>query len=316
MIQGIHHITALASDPQRNVDFYVDVLGLRLVKRTVNFDAPDVYHLYYGDETGQPGTVLTFFPFPDAARGKRGIGEISAVAFDVPEGSMDYWVTRLSTFGIHLNGPETRFNKRVLSFEDPDGMTIELVFSGPHPNYRHWHGSPVLEEFAIRRFSGATLMLGAREETAALLQKTLGFAFAGQSGNRFRYTIGQSSHEAAIDLVVNSTLPFARQSAGSVHHIAWRVADSASQLEWREKLVDTGTHTTEVLDRNYFQSIYFHEPGGVLFEIATDTPGFTVDEPIEELGMHLKLPAWLEPDRSKLERILPPLDLKVKVASR
>jgi glyoxalase family protein len=315
MIHGIHHITALASNPQSNVDFYVDVLGLRLVKRTVNFDAPDVYHLYYGDESGQPGTVLTFFPFPDATRGKRGTGEISALAFEAPESSMDFWIGRLSKNDIHIDGPEMRFNNHVLGFQDPDGMRVELVFTKPRSEYHQWLNSPVPREYAIGRLHGATLTLGRREETDRFLQKTLGFALLGQSGRRFRYVVGEPSNEAAIDIVVNPELPFARQSAGSVHHIAWRVADSASQVEWRKNLIDAGIYTTEVLDRNYFQSIYFREPGGVLFEITTDSPGFTVDEPIEELGSQLKLPAWLEPDRSKLERILPPLELKANATT-
>ncbi len=310
MINGIHHITALASDPQQNVDFYTDILGLRLVKRTVNFDAPDVYHLYYGDESGQPGTILTFFPFPDAARGKRGTREISAVAFGVPGQSMDFWLNRLSRNGIHIAGPENRFNEQLIAFEDPDGMRIELVFNNDVAQHAHWHNSPVPNEYALGRFHGATFTLLRREPTDQLLQ-VLGFTLTGQSGQRFRYVAGQGPEKAAVDIVVNPALPVARQSAGSVHHIAWRVADDASQLEWKKKLADAGVYTTEVLDRNYFRSVYFREPGGILFEIATDTPGFTVDEPLEELGLHLKLPAWLEPDRRKLERTLPPIGLRV-----
>jgi glyoxalase family protein len=311
MINGIHHITALASDPQRNIDFYVNVLGLPLVKRTVNFDAPDVYHLYYGDETGQPGTILTFFPFADAVRGKRGTGEISSVAFIVPEDSTDFWVERLSRNGIHIDGPETRFENQVLSFQDPDGMIVELVFSDAPSEYRHWRDSTVPEEFAIRRLHGVTMLLSSREETDRLLKTTMGFRSTGQSGNRFRYAIGANPYNAVVDIIVRPGMLRARQSAGSVHHIAWRVADDASQLQWRAILIDAGMHTTDVLDRNYFKSIYFREPGGVLFEIATDLPGFTVDEPLDELGTHLKLPTWLETERSKLERLLPPIELTV-----
>lgn len=312
MINGIHHITALASDPQRNIDFYVNVLGFRLVKRTVNFDAPDVYHLYYGDESGVPGTILTFFPFPDAARGERGTGEISAVAFDVPGRSMEYWVERLARFDVHVDGPSTRFDEQAVSFQDPDGMIIELVFSRMPSASAHWNGSTVPREFAIRRLHGATLLLGGREETDRLLVQTLGFQRIGREGARMRYEIGNGANVAAIDLLVRPGLPPARQSAGSVHHIAWRVADDVSQLQWREKLIAAGLYPTGVLDRNYFRSIYFREPGGVLFEIATDAPGFTIDEPLAELGTELKLPGWLEPERSKLERILPPIDLKLK----
>ncbi len=310
MINGIHHITALASDPQRNLDYYVGVLGLRLVKRTVNFDAPDVYHLYYGDEIGQPGTILTFFPFPDAVRGKHGIGEISAVAFQAPRGSLEFWVERLSRYGIHIDGPFRRFDDELIAFQDPDGMAIELVFSDSQSSYRHWSDSPVPAEFAIRRFHGATLQLGSRNETDDVLQETLKFRFTGQNDNRFRYLIGSNESEAAIDLLINPTLPRARQSAGSVHHIAWRVTNEASQQQWRERLIGVGMHPTEMLDRQYFQSVYFREPGGVLFEIATDSPGFAIDEQVEKLGTELKLPPWLEPERLKLERILPPIDLK------
>ncbi len=312
MINGIHHITALASDPQQNVDFYTDLLGLRLVKRTVNFDAPDVYHLYYGDESGQPGTILTFFPFPDAARGKRGSREISAVAFAVPEQSMDFWISRMSTRGIRFDGPETRFREQLIAFDDPDGMRVELLFADAPSVHRHWTSSPVPKEFGIGRFHGATVTLARREETDQLMRDVLGFRLTEQSGNRFRYTIGEGPANAAFDLVVDPTLPAARQSAGSVHHIAWRVADDAAQLNWKQKLADAGVYTTDVLDRNYFRSIYFREPGGVLFEIATDIPGFSVDESTEELGLHLKLPPWMEQHRSKLERILPPIELKVR----
>jgi len=314
MINGIHHITALASDPQHNVDFYADVLGLRLVKRTVNFDAPDVYHLYYGDESGQPGTILTFFPFPHAARGKRGTREISAVAFAAPERSVDFWINRLSKNGLHIDGPENRFDERLIAFDDPDGMRIELVFGEVRASHDQWRRSSVPQEFGIGRFHGVTLTLARREETDRLLQQILGFTQTVHSGNRFRYSVGKDATNAAIDIVVDSSLPGSRQSAGSVHHIAWRVADDASQLQWKQKLADAGVYTTDVLDRNYFRSIYFREPGGVLFEIATDTPGFTVDESLAELGFHLKLPGWLEERRSKLERILPPLDLKIREA--
>lgn len=310
MINGIHHITALASDPQRNADFYAGVLGLRLVKRTVNFDAPDVYHLYYGDEIGQPGTILTFFPFPDAVRGKHGVGEISSVAFQVPKGSLEFWVERLSRSGIHIDGPFKRFDEELIAFQDPDGMRVELVFSDAQSAYRHWSCSAVPAEFAIRKLHGATLQLGSRNETDRVLQEILKFRFAGQNGNRFRYMIGSNKNDAVVDLLIDPRLPPAQQSAGSVHHIAWRVADDAQQKDWRSKIVDAGLFPTEVLDRNYFHSIYFREPGEVLFEIATDLPGFAVDEPIDKLGTRLALPTWLEAERSKLERILPPIELR------
>ncbi len=315
MIEGIHHITALASDPQRNLDFYVRVLGLRLVKQTVNFDAPDVYHLYYGDESGSPGSILTFFPFPNAARGKRGIGEISTVAFRVPEDSLDYWVTRLSSFDIHIDGPQTRFGEQLIAFQDPDGMMVELVFANNFAGERPWKNGPVAADAAVRNLHGATFVLGGSSRTSSLLQEVMGFRLSGNEGNRARYAIGQGSNTAHIDIIERPELAFARQSAGSVHHIAWRVADGASQIHWKDTLTEAGLHTTEVLDRKYFQSVYFREPGGILFELATDSPGFTVDEPLVGLGSRLQLPGWLEPERRKLERVLPTLDLRLKEAT-
>jgi len=313
MINGIHHITALASDPQRNLDFYACILGLRLVKRTVNFDAPDVYHLYYGDEIGQPGTILTFFPFPNAVRGKRGTGEISAVAFQVPPAALEFWVERLSKYGIHIDGPFNRFGDEFISFQDPDGMTVELVFSASQFAFRHWSGSPISSEFSIRRLHSATLTVARREETDWILQNLLELGLSAQDDARFRYVSGTREGEATVDLLVRKDLPIARQSAGSVHHIAWRTTDSAGQMKWRKAIADSGMHVTEILDRQYFQSIYFREPGGILFEIATDTPGFAVDEKVENLGVELKLPPWLESERQKLERLLPPIEMKQKL---
>ncbi|HEY6952018.1 MAG TPA: ring-cleaving dioxygenase, partial [Bacteroidota bacterium] len=265
---------------------------------------------YYGDELGQPGTILTFFPFIDAVRGKRGKGEVSAVSFEVPAGSFEFWASHLSREGIHLDGPLARFGEDVLSFQDPDGMSVELIARDANNEYRHWPDNPVPKEFAVRRLHGATLTLGRREETDWVLQKMLKFRFAGQHDNRFRYLTGSGASESAVDLLIKADIPFARQSAGSVHHIAWRVADDDAQLLWRSEIVGAGMEVTEILDRQYFRSIYFREPGGVLFEIATDTPGFAVDEPIAELGEGLKLPPWLEPSRLKLERTLPPVELK------
>jgi glyoxalase family protein len=298
-VPGIHHVTTLASDPQRNLDFYTGFLGLRLVKQTVNFDAPDVYHLYYGDEIGRPGTILTFFPFPDASRGKKGAGETSAVAFSVPPGALAAWVERLSRQGMPFQGPDSRLGESVISFEDPDGMIVELIedstVSGP--------GS------AIKRFHGVTITHRDAGPTAALLTDVLGFASAGAEGNRRRYRAGAADEAGTIDILVTPGAPAARQSAGSVHHIAWRARDDEEQLQWRRTLADAGASPTKVLDRCYFHSIYFREPGGVLFEIATDPPGFTVDESASALGSRLRLPPWLEPERALIERHLPPLKL-------
>jgi glyoxalase family protein len=309
-ISGIHHITALASDPQRTLDFYTGVLGLRLVKRTVNFDAPDVYHLYFGDEVGTPGTIITFFPFVNAVRGKRGIGEISAVAFNIPKGSIEFWVERLSSKGIPLDGPSDRFGDQVIAFEDPDGMIIELVMGKVSSTYRHWKRNSVPEEFSIQGIHSATLLLGSKEPTDQFITSILGFRPLGQSDNRHRYGFFNNESAVSVDLVVNPDFPAARQSAGSVHHVAWRTADEAEQKVWRDSIAEAGFHVTEIVDRNYFHSIYFREPGNVLFEIATDVPGFETDEARENLGTHLKLPAWLEDRREKIERVLPPLTMR------
>jgi glyoxalase family protein len=307
---GIHHVTALAADPQRNIDFYTGVLGLRLVKLTVNFDAPDVYHLYYGNDTGEPGTILTFFPFPDASRGKRGTGEIAAVALLAPEGSLGFWAAHLSQHGIRFDGPFLRFGEQYVSFEDPDGMTLELVFGGGgEPPGRDRPENPVPRASALRRIRGVTLLLRDSVRTEAILSATLGLRRAENEGGRVRYLIGGEDSESAVDIMTEPSTSRASQSAGSVHHIAWRTPSGGEQLLWREKIRAAGLFATEVLDRSYFHSIYFREPGEVLFEIATDPPGFTIDEKPEELGTGLKLPPWLEPERRRIERLLPPVSL-------
>lgn len=306
-IQGIHHITALASDPQANLDFYVSFLDLRLVKQTINFDAPEVYHLYYGDELGRPGTILTFFPFPDALRGKRGTGETSAVAFSIPTGSLEFWIERLSRKGIEFSGPFTRFGEQAVSFDDLDGMKVELFADPSAEGVDGWAGSIVGPLHSIRRFHGATFTHRDPGRSAAFLTDVMGFARAGTEGNRHRFVAGPEDARARIDILADPPAPPARQSAGSVHHIAWRAKDDQEQLAWRKDLLKAGASPTPVVDRSYFHSVYFHEPGGVLFEIATDPPGFAVDETVDNLGTQLKLPPWLESERPLIERHLPPI---------
>jgi glyoxalase family protein len=313
---GIHHITSLASDPQRNLDFYTGFLGLRLVKQTVNFDAPDVYHLYYGDETGTPGTILTFFPFPDAVRGKRGAGEISAIAFTVPVGSFDSWIERLSRKGLPFQGPETRFAEKLISFEDPDGMVVELVEDTGTGGKAAWSGSPVDQASAIGRFHGVTIRHRSAGPTTSFLLEGMGFTGAGSEGQRARFLGGNPGSQGVVDVIDDPSAPMARQSAGSVHHIAWRVKDDAEQLEWQKGLPRRGANPTAVMDRCYFHSIYFREPGGVLFEMATDPPGFSIDEPVDSLGSRLRLPSWLEGQRQLIERHLPPLVLPAVEGAR
>jgi glyoxalase family protein len=309
-ILGIHHITALASDPQRNLDFYGAFLGLRLVKQTVNFDAPDVYHLYYGDETGRPGTILTFFPFPDADPGKRGAGEISAVAFMMPPGAMAFWAERLSAKGLSFDGPRERHGQQYLSFADPDGMRIELFEEERAAAMPAWGAGPVETPFALRALHGVTLLHRSAARTSALLTVGMGFSPEGSAEGRQRFTVGSGNDRAILDIVEDPAAPAARQSAGSVHHIAWRVGSDAEQGEWRRSLTKAGVTPTEVIDRQYFRSLYFREPAGVLFEIATDPPGFTIDETVESLGSRLKLPPWLEAERPLIEQRLPPLTVE------
>jgi glyoxalase family protein len=306
-IAGLHHVTAIASDPQRNLDFYTHVLGLRFVKRTINFDDPGTYHFYFGDDAGSPGTILTFFPWPRAPRGRLGVGETCATAFSVPLASLDFWDKRLAEAGISVER-DARFQEKLLSFADPDGMRLEIVGHADAREAKAPRTSDVPAEHAIRGFFGVTLCEGGYESTVAVLA-TMGFRKVAEEGNRFRFSAEGGALGNHIDLLVQPQLGGGWVGAGSVHHIAFRAADDASQLEWRAVLAATSLDVTPVLDRTYFHSIYFREPGGVLFEIATDPPGFTVDEPIETLGEALKLPPWLEPKRSSVERELPPVRL-------
>ncbi len=307
-IVGLHHVTAIASDPQRNLDFYTEVLGLRFVKRTINFDDPGTYHFYFGDDAGSPGTILTFFPWPHASRGSLGVGETAATAFSVPLASLPFWEKRLLEAGVPAERSGKRFDEEVLSFADPDGMRLEIAGHQDAGEARAARTSDVPAEHAIRGFFGVTLIERKYERTAAVLN-TMGFQKIGEHENRFRFAALGSALGNHIDLLVQPQLNHGRMGAGSVHHIAFRAADDASQLEWRDTLGATGLSVTPVLDRTYFHSIYFREPGGVLFEIATDPPGFAFDEPLESLGEALKLPPWLEKQRAEVEHILAPITL-------
>lgn len=303
---GIHHVTAIASETQRNVDFYTGLLGLRLVKVTVNFDDPGSYHLYYGDEIGHPGTILTFFAWPGARRGRAGTGQLSAVAFTIPQASLDYWTQRLRSAGTLHQGPSTSLGESALLLHDPDGMAIELV---AHPRALErpgWTGGLVPAEHAIRGVHSVTVWEEGYERTARHLTETLGFRLVAEEQNNFRYEVGAGGPGALITVRCAPEFLHGMMAAGSIHHVAWRAATDEEQLTWREALSSQGVDVTPILDRQYFHSIYFREPGGVLFEIATDPPGFTIDEPVERLGSQLKLPPWLEPARMEIEQVLPP----------
>lgn len=304
-ILGIHHVTAITADGQKNIDFYCGVLGLRLVKVTINFDDPQSYHLYYGDELGRPGTIMTFFVWPGARRGRTGSGQVTATSFSVPRNSLDYWKARLESVTI----APLRFGHQVLQFSDPDGIRLEIVARPTDDSRPSWSGGPVSIQHAIRGFQGVTLSVDGYEYTAKLLTSTLGFTSEGEHDeNCFRFR-GDSPYSEVVDVLcvpdgVRGTL-----GAGIVHHVAFRAGDEEMQKRWRQILVNGGQNVTPVIDRTYFNSIYFREPGGVLFEIATDSPGFTVDEAPESLGTSLKLPPQYKWARSQIESLLPPLRL-------
>lgn len=307
---GIHHVTAISGPARRNVEFYTRTLGLRLIKKTVNFDDPGTYHLYYGDEGGSPGTILTFFPWEQMGPGRIGVGETFETMFRVPEAALSYWSQRLVEKGIPQDTAEKRFGETVLSFRDPDGMRLALVAVPGAEREPAWTNGDVPAEHAIRGFHGVTLLLRDAAPTAAILTDVLGFAETGREGSIVRVAAKGSALGGIVDLRGAGEFLDGRQGTGSVHHIAFRAADDAAQHAMKERLAaNHGIRTTEQRDRNYFRSIYFREPGGVLFEIATDEPGFAIDEPVASLGQSLKLPPQYEPLRQAIEARLPPLDL-------
>ena len=308
-LRGIHHITAIASDPQANVDFYTQTLGLRLVKRTVNFDDPSSYHFYFGDGIGKPGTVITFFPWPGARRGTRGSSQVVATSFAIPQGSLNYWSDRLKERSVSVENI-SRFDEQGLRFTDPDGLLLELIASPQNDDVDLKFQSAVPNELALRGFHAPTLQLQDSMPTEKMLVETLGFKLSAEEGSRRRFSLNGESTSAQLDLVERPDDPPGHIAAGTVHHIAFRTPNDEEQLKWRETLVDLGIAVSPVMDREYFHSIYFREPGGILFEIATEGPGFTIDEPVEHLGENLKLPKQYEAHRSEIEQTLPPISLK------
>lgn len=305
-IVGLHHVTAIASDPQRNLDFYTDVLGLRFIKRTVNFDDPGTYHFYFGDDVGTPGTILTFFPWPHAARGRRGAGETIATAFSVPVDSLPYWRNRLRGKGV-TSEEHTVFGETHLSLADPDGMVLELVEHAEAQAAQVPRYSDVPADQAIQGFFGATLLEAGLAGTRELLG-TMGYRKLSEEGARSRYAPEGEARGRFLDVVLDETAQPGRMGAGTVHHIAFRASDDAAQAEWQSEL-GRYVGVTPVQDRTYFHSIYFREPGGVLFEIATDAPGFLIDEPAEALGETLRIPDWFEPQRALIEQRIQPIVL-------
>jgi len=306
-ILGLHHITAIAGNAKRNLDFYTKVLGLHLVKKTVNFDDPNTYHLYYGDKQGTPGTILTFFPWEGIVAGRRGTRQATEIGYSVPKGSLEFWEERFKKHNVIYNKVSEKFDEQYLTFLDPDGLKLELIVSKTEDNREPWTTDEVTAENALKGFHNVTVTTTDRKPTAAILTEVFGYKLQDQHVNRFRYGTDTIGTAALVDLVEAPGEKIGHVAGGSVHHVAFRVKNEEILMQYREKVVALGLNITEKIDRNYFYSLYFREPGGVLFEIATDNPGFAVDEPADELGTHLKLPAQYEAYRSEIEKNLPQL---------
>lgn len=307
-ILGLHHITAIAGNAQKNFDFYTRVLGLRLIKKTVNFDDPKTYHLYYGDEAGSPGTILTFFPWDGIAAGRRGTRQATEIGYSVPAGSLAFWQDRLDKNNVIYNKPAKKFGEEYLTFLDPDGLKFELTVSKDKDDRQPWVTEEVTAEHAIRGFHHVTITTNKIDKTAEVLTAAFGYRLAEKEVNRSRFITDAVDVAAIVDLVEAPGETAGHVAGGSVHHVAFRVQDEETLMHFRDKIVAMGLTITEKIDRNYFYSLYFREPGGVLFEIATDNPGFSVDEKVAELGTALKLPAQYESSRAEIESILPKLN--------
>jgi catechol 2,3-dioxygenase-like lactoylglutathione lyase family enzyme len=305
----IHHVTAIAREPQRNLDFYAGTLGMRLVKLTINYDDPGTYHFYYGDEQGRPGSLLTFFPWTGGRPGRQGTGQINGVALAIPPASLGYWVERLLSRGVRYEGPVRRFGEQVLAFADPDGLLMELTATPRVAGVEGWRDGPVPEQHAVRGVHGVTIWEDGDAGSAGFLADTMRFRQVGEEENRLRLESGSDGLGTVVELRRAPGFWRGTDGAGTVHHVAFRAADDAAQAARHEEIRRLGVAVTDVRDRTYFRSIYFREPGGVLYEIATDGPGFTVDESLAELGTSLKVPARFEAMRERLEVALPPLRL-------
>jgi glyoxalase family protein len=310
-VQGIHHVTAIASDPQRNLDFYVGLLGLRFVKRTVNFDDPHTYHCYFGDDVGNPGSIMTFFPWPRAFRGRQGTGQVAATAFAVLPTALGFWIERLLSHGVRYDGPKKRSGgEQVIAFSDPDGLMLEIVAHESAEGRSAWeHAAGISRDHAIRGFHSVTLWEERGKKTEELLTKTLGFRGVREENGTRRFAAGDGCAGTLVDVRTIGGFVTGQTGAGTVHHVAFRVRDDSAQLAVRSQIIQDGYEPTPVIDRDYFHSVYFREPGGILFEIATNPPGFAIDEPVEKLGEQLKLPKQYEPHRAEIEAVLPRIHL-------
>jgi glyoxalase family protein len=314
-VLGLHHVTAISSDPQKTLDFYAKILGLRLIKLTVNYDDPSTYHIYFGDDIGHPGTVLTFFPWPGQPRGRKGVGQATNTSFSIPRESIPYWQDRLKSQGVSIEAPRKSFGDTVLSFEDQDGQGLELIGSTEVEGRTGWTRGPVPREHAIKGFHSVTLSEEIVERTESVLVDTLGFRLLGEEENRFRYEAGKGAAGTIVDVVSRPKSQRGFVGVGTVHHVAFRASDDEHQKDLRQEIIKADLNVTPVINRNYFHSIYFREHGGVLFEVATDQPGFAIDESLEQLGTRLALPPWLENSRTEIERNLAPFKLPGRVVA-
>ena len=306
-ILGIHHITAIAGEAQRNYDFYTKVLGLRLVKKTVNFDDPGTYHFYYGNENGTPGTILTFFPWTHVKPGRVGTGMATNIGYSVPEGSLDFWKDRFTEYGVSQGKVIEEFGEAVLPFEDPDGLNLQLIVPSGNDNRPVFETGDIKSNVATKGFHSIALIERNIQPTATILTDIFGYKLLKQEGNRYRFATDSIESANIVDLIESPTEKPGLVAGGTNHHVAFRVKNEEVQQTFREKILSRGFNITPKIDRNYFYSLYFREPGGVLFEIATDNPGFAIDENVNELGTHLKLPQQYEPERSTIEKVLPKL---------
>lgn len=309
-ILGLHHITAIAGDAQRNYDFYTKTLGFRLVKKTVNFDDPQTYHFYFGDEVGSPGTILTFFPWANVRQGKNGVGMATEIGYSVPKGSLDFWKSRFEKLNIRHDIISERFGEKYLSFQDTDGLWLNLIETKHKDERKGWETDEIKAEVAIKGFHTVTLTLNNIKATAAILTEVFGYKQVERDDNLYRYETDAVENAAIVDLLEMPEAQIGINAAGTNHHIAFRVKDEEDLMAIREKIVDRGLHITEKINRDYFFSLYFREPGGVLFEIATDNPGFATDETVENLGSSLQLPKQHEHMRNQIEKGLPKLQTK------
>lgn len=308
-ILGIHHITAIAGDPKRNFNFYANILGIRFIKKTVNFDDPGTYHFYFGDEIGSAGTILTFFPWGEGIpQGRRGAGMATEIGYSVPKGSLEFWIERFEKYNVIYNKPAEKFGERYLTFLDPDGLKLELIEKNTPDTRKPWETDEIKAEHATRGFHNVTLTLNSIKGTASVLTDIFGYKLISQESNRYRYATDTVENAAIVDLVEIASEKHGHVANGTVHHVAFRVKNDEILMHFREKVAAAGLNITPQIDRQYFHSLYFREPGGVLFEIATDNPGFTVDEALEDLGKGLKLPAQYESRRSDIEAHLVPIN--------